>query len=64
MLLNYFQNCQNYSEGSQIEMSNFTGSFNYENLFNCYELVLICAGSGFTPMIRLLIHAIRIESIK
>jgi len=50
--------------GAKLEMSNFTGSFNYETLFNCNELVLICAGSGFTPMIRLLIHAIRIESIK
>lgn len=55
---------RNLDIGSKIEISNFTGSFDSSKLLNCKELVLICAGSGFTPMVRLLDEAVKIDSIK
>lgn len=51
-------------KGSKIQISNFAGDFKTEKLTDCNELVLICAGSGFTPMIRLLKEAVEIDSIK
>ncbi len=44
-------------------MSNYVGTFQLEALNNCNELILICAGTGLTPMLRLLAHSIKIESI-
>lgn len=53
-----------YKVGDQFLMSNFIGSFKRELLLDAGDLVLICAGSGFTPMIRVMIEAIKIDSIK
>lgn len=55
---------KNLKIGSQIEVSNYAGSFKLDKLDNCKELVMICAGSGFTPMIRLIYHALKIDQIK
>lgn len=55
---------RNIKIGSKIQISNFTGDFKMERLLDCDELVLICAGSGFTPMISLLIEAVKIDTIK
>ena len=55
---------RNLKVGSKMEISNFAGNFKPEKLTDCNELVLICAGSGLTPMIRLLINAVKIDSIK
>ena len=49
--------------GSKIEISNYTGSFRTESVVNCSELYLICAGSGFTPMARILTKCLNLESI-
>lgn len=40
--------------GGKIEMSVHTGSFQIQRLEECNELFLICAGTGLTPMIRLI----------
>lgn len=53
--------------GSKLEISNYCGSFNFDVLSNCCSLYLICAGSGLTPMIRILtksLNMINIEMIK
>ena len=50
--------------GSKMSISNFTGSFDQDKLLSCKHLVLLCAGSGFTPMIRILTKAVYIDSIK
>jgi len=50
--------------GSKIYISNFTGSFNYNKLLNCEELILLSAGTGFTPMTRLMIKAADLDNIK
>lgn len=55
---------RNLKVGSKMEISNFAGNFKPEKLTHCNELVLICAGSGLTPMIRLLINSVKIDSIK
>lgn len=52
-----------FKKGSKVELSNYTGSFQQETLLKCSELFLICAGSGFTPMARLLTSSIQIETI-
>lgn len=50
--------------GSKVEISNYTGKFDVDRVCSKFkELFLICAGSGFTPMIRLLVHALEIERI-
>ena len=49
--------------GAFVEISNFAGTFQPDKLESCNELVLVCAGSGFTPMIRVLHYGLRIESI-
>lgn len=48
--------------GSKLEVSNFTGNFELERLEDCDELILICAGTGFTPMIRLINYLIESNS--
>lgn len=51
-------------KGSKVEISNYTGKFDVDRVCSKFkELFLICAGSGFTPMIRLLVHALEIERI-
>lgn len=50
--------------GSKIEISNYRGLFNKDILSNCCNLHLICAGSGLTPMIRILIKALTMENIE
>lgn len=54
----------NYKIGDKFLMSNFIGSFKRELLLDVGDLVLLCAGSGFTPMIRVMIEAIQLDSIK
>ena len=53
-----------YSVGDKFLMSNFTGAFNKEKLLEFEDLALLCAGTGFTPMIRVMLEAIQIDSIK
>jgi cytochrome-b5 reductase len=48
---------------SFVEISNFTGSFQITALDKCNELILICAGSGFTPMIKLVKEGLSIANI-
>ena len=50
--------------GSKINISNFTGSFNCDKLLACEDLILVCAGTGFTPMNRLMIKAVDLDNIK
>jgi len=50
--------------GSKITISNFTGTFDSDKLLGCDDLLLLCAGSGFTPMIRLMIKAAELDNIK
>lgn len=47
--------------GTKMELSYFTGSFNIERFYECIELICICAGTGFTPMIKLLNLALQVE---
>ncbi len=49
--------------GSKILMSNYTGTFRSELLHECNELFLICAGSGITPMLKLIAASLKIDSI-
>lgn len=53
-----------YRIGDKFLISNFIGSFKRELLLDAGDLVLLCAGSGFTPMIRVMIEAIQMDSIK
>jgi len=46
---------------SKVELSYFTGSFNIEQFYECIELICICAGTGFTPMVKLLNLALQME---
>ncbi|CAF0714785.1 unnamed protein product [Brachionus calyciflorus] len=49
--------------GSKLEISNYTGSFKSEVLYDCSDLYLICAGSGFTPTARILTKSLNTENI-
>ena len=49
--------------GSFVEISNFTGSFRFSYLEKCNELIMICAGTGFTPMVKLLHEGLKLEKI-
>ena len=49
--------------GSCVEISNYVGSFQSNSLEKCNELILICAGSGFTPMVRLVKEGLEIANI-
>lgn len=37
-----------------MEVSTFTGDFNEDRLSVCQNLVMFAAGTGFTPMVRLI----------
>lgn len=52
------------SQGSKVEISNYMGKFDADRLSKCKELFLLCAGSGFTPMIRLIPHALESDNIR
>ncbi|XP_056016450.1 cytochrome b5 reductase 4-like isoform X3 [Ostrea edulis] len=47
------------SKGDPIEVSTFTGDFNVQHLSTCRDLVMFAAGTGFTPMVRLINHSIQ-----
>ena len=49
--------------GSCVEISNYVGSFQSNSLEKCNELILICAGSGFTPMVKLVKEGLQIANI-
>ncbi|XP_033116914.1 cytochrome b5 reductase 4-like [Anneissia japonica] len=51
-------------EGDCIEISDFEGSFSEPRLQSCQELVLLAAGSGFTPMVRLINHSLIFPSTR
>ena len=48
---------------SFVEISNFVGSFQSNSLEKCNELILICAGSGFTPMVKLVKEGLSLMNI-
>ncbi|KAK6187721.1 hypothetical protein SNE40_005681 [Patella caerulea] len=48
--------------GDCIKISNFDGSFNRQYLSSSHHLIMYAAGSGFTPMIRLLYHSLKQDS--
>ncbi|XP_078324378.1 cytochrome b5 reductase 4-like isoform X2 [Crassostrea virginica] len=41
-------------KGDPVEVSTFTGDFNEDRLSVCQNLVMFAAGTGFTPMVRLI----------
>ncbi len=49
--------------GAFVEISNFAGTFQVDKLNNLNELYLICAGTGLTPMLRVLGHSLKSLSI-
>lgn len=49
--------------GAKVELSNYSGKFELERLTKIKDVYLICAGTGLTPMIRLLTNAIEMENI-
>lgn len=46
------------SKGDPVEVSTFTGDFSEGRLSVCQNLVMFAAGTGFTPMVRLIHHCI------
>ncbi|XP_006823095.1 cytochrome b5 reductase 4-like [Saccoglossus kowalevskii] len=44
--------------GDQVLISNPEGNFNQNKYISCQRLLLVSAGTGFTPMVRLLHHAL------
>uniref|UniRef100_A0A8W8JET7 Flavohemoprotein b5/b5R n=1 Tax=Magallana gigas TaxID=29159 RepID=A0A8W8JET7_MAGGI len=46
------------SKGDPVEVSTFTGDFSEDRLSVCQNLVMFAAGTGFTPMVRLIHHCI------
>lgn len=44
--------------GDPVEVSTFTGDFSEDRLSVCQNLVMFAAGTGFTPMVRLIHHCI------
>lgn len=44
--------------GDPVEVSTFTGDFSEGRLSVCQNLVMFAAGTGFTPMVRLIHHCI------
>lgn len=55
---------KNIMVGSKMSISNFAGNFVPSKLMGCKSLVLLAAGSGFTPMIRVMTKAVELENIK
>ncbi|XP_064618055.1 cytochrome b5 reductase 4-like isoform X2 [Liolophura sinensis] len=46
------------SEGDTLEVSDYDGNFLVSRLTNCSHLVMLAAGTGFTPMVRLIQEAL------
>ncbi|XP_061193532.1 cytochrome b5 reductase 4-like isoform X3 [Saccostrea echinata] len=46
------------SIGDLVEVSTFTGDFDEQRLSVCHDLVMFAAGTGFTPMVRLINHCV------
>jgi cytochrome-b5 reductase len=46
-------------KGDTIEMSSYEGTFDLTRIDLCQTLILIAAGTGLTPMIRILNYAIK-----
>lgn len=46
----------NLQIGDQLPVSNFDGNFDNSRLAECDHLVMYAAGTGFTPMVGLLVH--------
>lgn len=47
--------------GCSLKLSMFEGDFEFEKLLNCTHLVMFAAGTGFTPMVRLIHYALTNE---
>ena len=51
-------------KGSTVEISNYAGKFHVNDaLHGRDELILLCAGTGLTPMLRILPTAIKLKHI-
>ena len=47
-----------------MSVSSFDGSFNISRLHECTHLIMFAAGTGFTPMVRLMYETLYIDENK
>ena len=50
--------------GDRISVSSYEGTFSISRLHECSSLVMFAAGTGFTPMVRLIYEALHNDENK
>ena len=62
MSKSYQNNCSIFT-GDKISVSSFDGNFQLFRLTDCTHLVMFAAGTGFTPMVKLINKTLVVDKI-